>query len=103
MVYFMETVGVHAEQTTPMKDPGDGSVKPISAEVISECVKRWSQQMNVAKWAYDGRNNLFAPVTLVESGKLAADSYQEFPLEWTEPDRRHPVRYLCVPARSAEL
>jgi hypothetical protein len=84
-----------------MKDPGDGSVKPISAEIISECVKRWSTQMKVAKWAYDGRNNLFAPQTLVEAGKLAADSYQEFPLEWSEPGRRHPSRYLCVFAPAA--
>jgi hypothetical protein len=84
---------VCAEQATPDRNP---DAKPVPVTAIAECVKRWTQASGATKWAYDGRNNLFAPETLVEADKLASDHYQEFPLEWAEEGRRHPTRYLCA-------
>ena len=87
-----------AGQSSAEKDPGDGTVKPIPPTVISDCVKKWTamHKQTIPAWAYDGRNNLYAPKTLVEKGKLTADSYQEFPMEFQEAGKCHPSRYLCA-------
>ena len=84
-----------AGETTPEKDPE----RPISATIIADCVKQWTAANKVtigAKWAYDGRNNLYAPQTLVEHGETGRDGYQEFPLEFKDPEKRNPSRYLCA-------
>lgn len=74
--------------------------RPVPVTAIAECVKRWAKQAGVQHWAYDGRNNLFAPKTLVDGSKLTGDSYQEFPLEWKEEGKRNPTRFLWVPFQS---
>jgi hypothetical protein len=88
--------GWFAGATSAEKDPE----KAIPQTVIAECVKRWTaaNKASMPAWAYDGRNNLYAPKTLVEKSKLTADSYQEFPLEWKDEAKRHPTRFLYGPA-----
>lgn len=74
-------------------------MRAVPQGVISDCVKRWTaaNKARAPVWAYDGRNNLYSTQTVVEKNNLTADKYEEFPLEWEEPGRRFPSRYLCAP------
>jgi hypothetical protein len=48
--------------------------------------------------SYSMIDMLVALQVLTEKNKMTADSYQEFPMEFQEEGKRHPLRYLCAPS-----
>lgn len=88
-----------------VKEDGGKAARPIPPKVISEVTHAWLKQhgASVGPWAYDGRNNLYATKTLVDSKKLTKDNYQEFTVEVANPGRKFPSRFQCGPSRHAPL
>jgi hypothetical protein len=79
------------------------ATKPIPPKVIQDCVKRWAEQNKafIGPWAYDGRNNLYAPKTLIDPQEKKADGYQEFRVEIPQEGKKHPQRLLYDPFSTA--
>lgn len=82
-----------------VKDDSGKASKPIPPKVISEVVHAWLKQHTgtVGPWAYDGRNNLYATKTLVDSKQLQKDNYQEFVIEMPNEGKKYPSRFQCAP------
>lgn len=88
-----------AGQASVVRDDGGKLGRPIPPKAISDCVHAWLKQheATVGPWAYDGRNNLYATKTLVDSKQINKEKYQEFTVELPNEGRKFPSRFQCAP------